>query len=395
MRRMPWRRAGDGRERRAVRILAWPAFRKRAANPHAALLYEKLRDFGVEVEDWTPGRACLRSVDLWHLHHPESVVYLRSKLRSALTTLAFCALLSLARLRGIRILWTVHDLGSHDELHPRLEAWFWPFFVSRVDAYLCLSDGGCRQARERFPGLRRLPGFTVPHGHYRDAYPNQVSRAEARRALGLPDDSKVLLHFGLMRPYKNAPHLIRTFRQLPQTDAVLVLAGRPYDGIVEREVRQSADGCPRVRLLLRWVPLAEVQHLFVASDFVVLPYRRILNSGTVFLALSFGRPVLVPDKGAMREQQERFGSEWIRLYSGELSAGDLAEAMQWATATVRAAPPDLAGLDWESLARQTHAVYETLLADGQPVRRSGTSPLVSMAAPELTEDQAPFERGGE
>ena len=113
---MPWRRAADCRERRPVRILAWPAFKKRAANPHAALLYEKLCDFGVEVEDWTPGRAWLRSVDLWHLHHPESVVYLRSNLRSTATTLAFCALLSLARLRGIRILWTVHDLGSHDEL---------------------------------------------------------------------------------------------------------------------------------------------------------------------------------------------------------------------------------------------------------------------------------------
>ena len=97
----------------------------------------------------------------------------------------------------------------------------------------------------------------------------------------------------------------------------------------------------------------------------------------------------------MREQQERFGSEWIRLYSGELSAGDLAAATRWATATVRTAPPDLAGLDWESLARQTHAVYETLLADGQPVRRSGTSPLVRMAPPELTEDQAHFKRGGD
>ncbi|MGH6886495.1 MAG: glycosyltransferase, partial [Geminicoccales bacterium] len=199
----------------------------------------------------------------------------------------------------------------------------------------------------------------------------------------------------LVRPYKNAPHLIRTFRQLPQSDAVLVVAGRPFDEVVEREVRCSADGCPRVRLLLRWVPLAEVQHLFVASDLVVLPYRRILNSGTVFLALSFGRPVLVPDKGAMREQQERFGSEWIRLYSDDLSAGDLTEATRWATATVRTAPPDLAGLDWESLARQTHAVYEALLADGQPVRSSATSPLVSMAPPELAEDQVPFERGGE
>ncbi|MGH6898393.1 MAG: glycosyltransferase [Geminicoccaceae bacterium] len=364
MRRVAWRRAVDGGDGRPVKVLAWPAFRKRASNPHAALLYERLRDLGVEVEDWTPGRACLRSADLWHLHHPETVVYLRSSLRSALTTLAFCALLALARLRGIRILWTVHDLGSHDELHPKLEAWFWPFFVSRVDAYVCLSDGGCRQARERFPGLRERPGFTVPHGHYRDAYPNQVSRAVARRTLGLPEDAQVLLHFGLLRPYKNAPHLIRTFRELPQAKAILVMAGKPYDGIVEREVRLSADGCPRIRLLLRWIPLAEVQYLFVASDLVVLPYRRILNSGTVLLALSFGRPVLVPDKGAMREQQRRFGSEWIRLYSGELSARDLSEAAAWATSTVRAAPPDLAGLDWESLAQKTQAVYEALLAAG-------------------------------
>jgi beta-1,4-mannosyltransferase len=127
--------------------------------------------------------------------------------------------------------------------------------------------------------------------------------------------------------------------------------------------------------LLRWVPRAEVQHLFVASDLVVLPYRRILNSGTVLLALSFGRPVLVPDLGAMREQQERFGAEWVRLYSGDLSARDLARAMVWATNTDRAAPPDLAGLDWESLARQTHDVYQTLLAtpDGQLVCDPGTA----------------------
>ena len=301
-------------------MLAWPAFRKRDANPHAALLCERLRDLGVAVDDWTPARAALRAVDLWHLHHPESVVYLRSRLRSTLTTLAFCALLALARARGTRILWTVHDLGSHDRLHPTLEAWFWPFFVSRVDAYVCLSEGGPRLARERFPGLRGRPGFTVPHGHYRDAYPNQVSRAQARRALGLPEQARVLLHFGLVRPYKNVPHLIRTFRELPQSEAVLLVAGKPYDAIVEREVRLSAEGCPRVRLLLRWISPAEVQHLFVASDLVVLPYRHILNSGTVFLALSFGRPVLVPDKGAMREQRKRFGPEWVRLYAGDLCA---------------------------------------------------------------------------
>jgi hypothetical protein len=78
----------------------------------------------------------------------------------------------------------------------------------------------------------------------------------------------------------------------------------------------------------------------------------------------------------MQEQQDRFGAEWVRLYSGDLSARDLTRAMAWATNTERAAPPDLAGLDWESLARQTHEVYQALLAaaDGQLVCGPGTAP---------------------
>jgi glycosyltransferase involved in cell wall biosynthesis len=291
-----------------MKILAWPAFRKEAANPHAALLYRELCRLGVEVEDWTPARACLRHADLWHLHHPDTVIYRRSRLYSLLGTLLFCALLSLARLRGTRILWTIHDLDNNDGLHRHLEPWFWRLFLPRVDAYLCLTEGSRHQARRRFPQLERLPGFVVPHGHYQDAYPDRMSRDEARRRLGLPLEATVLLHFGLMRPYKNVPYLIDRFRELTNESYILLVAGEPYDSTVEREVRRSADGCSRVRLLLRWIPPDEVQRLFAASNLVVLPYRRVLNSGVTTLALSLGRPVLAPDKGTMRDQQDRFGS---------------------------------------------------------------------------------------
>jgi hypothetical protein len=117
----------------------------------------------------------------------------------------------------------------------------------------------------------------------------------------------------------------------------------------------------------------------------------------VFLALSFGRPVLVPDKGAMREQQERFGADWVRLYEGELGPRDLTDATAWATGTQRAAAPDLAGLDWESLARQTLAVYRELRATprGTLARGVRTRPAIGFATPELAEDQAPFERDRE
>ena len=112
-----------------LRVLAWPAFRTRAGNPHLPLLYDHVRLLGIKVEDWTILRGLLGRADLWHLHFPDAVVYPRSTLKSALGTALFCMLLQLARWRGTRILWTVHDLGSHDQLHPRVEAWFWGVFV--------------------------------------------------------------------------------------------------------------------------------------------------------------------------------------------------------------------------------------------------------------------------
>ena len=351
-----------------LRVLAWPAFRKRAANPYGALLAHELIALGVRVDDWTPWRALWRPGDLWHLHHPETVVYRRTRAGAVLDTIAFLALLALARLRGSRILWTIHDLGSNDALHPRLEAWFWRAFIPRVDAIICLSKRSRTMAFERFPGLLGRPLHIVPHGHYRDAYPHTMTRAAARQQLALPPEATVLLHFGLLRPYKAVPHLIDTFRALPARAAILLVAGRPFDATVEREIRSAAHAAADVRLDLRWIPPDEVQRYFVASDLVVLPYRRILNSGGLMLALTFARPVLVPDLGAMRDQQETFGPKWVRLYTGELTATELSAAIEWAHVTPRRAI-DLNRFGWRDLARHTWTVYQEI-ASGFPQSRS-------------------------
>ncbi len=342
-------------------MLAWPAFRKQAANPHAALLARELIAMGTRVVDWTPLRALLRPRDLWHLHHPEGVVYRRSLAGSLFETIAFLGLLWLARLRGTRILWTMHDLGSNDGLHPRLEAWFRRAFIPAVDAVICLSERGRAMAFERFPALIGRPAHVVPHGHYRDAYPRTMTRETARRQLALPQEATVLLHFGLMRPYKNVPHLIRRFGAMPRPGTVLLVVGKPFDSAIEREVRDAAQGASNIRLDLRWVPPEDVEAFFTASDLVVLPYRRILNSGAVMLALTFARPVLVPDLGSMREQQAAFGADWIRLYAGDLRSEDLETACAWANAR-RAREPDLARGDWAEIARRTREVYVTVLS---------------------------------
>jgi beta-1,4-mannosyltransferase len=348
-------------QQRHLRILALPAFRRRTANPFQALLYERVQTRNVEVREWSFARALWARVDLWHLHHPDTVVFPRRLWQSLAETVLFRLLLLIARWRGIRILWTVHDLDSSDGLHPRLEAWFWSYFLPRIDGYVCLSASGRRLALQRFPALARLPGFLTPHGHFRDAYPNEVTREEARRLLDLPARATVLLHVGLIRPYKDVPRLIRTFLDVMSADVLLVIAGRAHDPGLEAEIRALAAGCPRIRLFLRWIGFEETQHFFAACDLVVLPYRRILNSGTLMLALSFRRPVLVPDRGALREQQERFGDDWVRLYANGLDPDDLDQAAVWARSTARR-PLDFSGLDWDTLARQTRHIYDAVLA---------------------------------
>jgi hypothetical protein len=96
----------------------------------------------------------------------------------------------------------------------------------------------------------------------------------------------------------------------------------------------------------------------------------------------------------MREHRETFGPEWVRLYSGDLSAGALGTAITWATDTVRTVPPDLGELDWSNLAQKTQTVYEALLAmpTGRLARRSG---VMGMGAPTRSKAHAPAERGRE
>ena len=355
------------------RVLAWPAYRKRAANPHAALLADAIRAQGGDIEDWTPLRALSRPADLWHLHHPDTVVYPRRTLRALLGTGLFALLLAIARRRGTRVLWTVHDFDNNDGLHPRIERHLWRFFLPRIDAAICLTEGGVEQARRRFPALRCIPVRAIPHGHYRDVYADTVSEAGARERLGLPAQAPVLLHFGLMRPYKNVPLLVERFAAMDDPEAILVLAGQAYDASVAAEIRDAARGHERVRLHIERVAADEVQLYFRAADLVVLPYRRIVNSGALFLALSFERPVLVPDLGNMAEHARTFGSDWVGLYEGELTSEALADAVRRARRPARA-PLDLDALGWDRVATRTIAFYDALTSPAaRPSAPSGPS----------------------
>src|SRR4029077_19893279 len=101
-------------------------------------------------------------------------------------------------------------------------------------------------ARTAMPGGRRPPAV-VPHGDYIGCYPDDVPAAEARRALGLGAEERVLACFGQLRAYKGVGALLAAFTELTDPRLRLVVAGKPATDADALRVLAAAQRDPRVR----------------------------------------------------------------------------------------------------------------------------------------------------
>ena len=338
--------------------MAWPAFR--SENPYNVRLYGELAGQGIAVSDFSPRKLLLKPPAVFHVHWPEITINQPSAPRALLRGVAFLCLLGLARLRGCTVVWTVHNLQSHERLHPALERAFWTLFLRLVSGFITLTEGGRRAALSRYPVLRGRPGFVVPSGHFRGICPDTVTDSEARAALGLPGGALVCGFLGQVRPYKNVTHLVRSFRSMADERTHLVVAGRPDTAATAADIVRAAGDDPRIVLALEHIADERVQLYLRSCDLVVLPFSDVLNSGSALLALAFDRPVLVPLLGSMGELQALAGSDWVRTYTGELTPGELATALRWARVTRRTRCDELEALDWRLIARRTLDAYRAL-----------------------------------
>ena len=152
---------------------------------------------------------------------------------------------------------------------------------------------------------------TVIRHPINDAFPDtELTPEEAKRSLGLREEEKAILFLGRIRPYKGIEYLLDAFKQLlsdEQANYRLILAGEPKKGSEEylQEIRRSAETeFDRGRIISRiqFIPDEEMEVYLKGADVLVLPYKEIFQSGILFLAYSFGLPVVATDVGSFREE---------------------------------------------------------------------------------------------
>jgi len=333
------------------------------------MVYRALQAKGIEITEYHPHRAAFSRWDIVHIHWPESV-FDHTLLEAIPTTESLLWATARAQKKGAKLLWTVHNLRAHEYKHTHHEEHFWRRFLRQLDGIVALTATGLEAAQQRFPELRDVASWVVPHPHYRGQYADTLSRAEARARLGLHATAKVLLVFGRMYEYKDVPALLRAFRELgPAEDVVVLVAGRPRSPEITQDFRRVAEGNPRIHFHLRFIAPEETQWFFRAADLVVQPYREILNSGTALLALSFDRPVLLPHHGAGIDLHNDLGKPWVHSYSGTLTGNTLRETLAVAkTLPERTNGEHVAHLDPEVVGNAMARVFEELVSPPNGVR---------------------------
>ena len=214
------------------------------------------------------------------------------------------------RRRGTAIAWTAHDLFRHDLETDGRELGFMRGLGALSDVVIV----HCEAARDAMAETLALDAAgrarlrVIPHGHYAGVYPDEIGREEARDRLGLPSDARVIAFVGWVRPYKGVTELLEAFAALVEPDARLVIAGRALDDAYAGRVAAQAAADDRVRLDLGFVPDEQLQVYLRAADVVATPFLEIFTSGSVLLAMSFGKAVIAPRRGCVAETVDERGA---------------------------------------------------------------------------------------
>lgn len=299
-------------------------------NPYQALLIQALQAQGIDAVPAAKSKHAglfarifvlhkfinlSDKMDVLHIHWVSSWFNPGQKTRSGffsqavsviMSSLVICEL-ALLKLRGVKLVWTVHNLVKHERHGVSRELFFCRILARLVDQMIV----HCPEARDLVMQAYRLSDgdkiTSIPMGNYM-CYENAISPAEARDRLALDPANRVFLFFGMIRPYKGILQLIEAFKLLDDSQARLLIVGSSRTKDFEQQVEQAAQADARIQLILAYVPDEDIQLYMNAADVVVLPFEDVLSSSSVVLAMSFGKTVIAPPIGCVADTLEGTGN---------------------------------------------------------------------------------------
>ena len=231
--------------------------------------------------------------------------------------------------------------------------------LEKMDAVIVHSEHGAARLRDEL-GLDAERIHVIPHGAF--DYLTRLPDEKPLPAELAEVEGPVVLFFGLLRPYKGVELLIEAFQNVEGAELWIVGMPRMPLGPL-RELASEVRG--RVRFVPRFVDDSEIPAFFRRADIVALPYREIDQSGVLYTALAFGKPMVLSSVGGFAEIAAEGAARAVPANAPvELAAAiqELLDKPEERERLAQAARAAAAGrYAWDSIAEQTLTLYRQLL----------------------------------
>lgn len=365
-----------------MKILVYP----KDVNPYQELLYEKLRKkkniFITYLETeflnshtlsliLLPYRLIkyrLKHYKIFHLHfiYPFGFSIISKLFQNFLTraffSIYFVLFLKLVILLNFKLIWTVHE-AIPIEKEPINGVWARRFLSKLCDAKIVHAKSTIEEMQKL--GIDTKNTYINPIGSYIGIYKNSITEESARKYFEFNEKDFVFLFFGLIKPYKGVEDLLETFKQLikKRKNVRLLIAGKCRNKDIKMKLdNYKIDLKEGVKIYTEFIENDEIQYYFNCADVVVFPFKKITTSSTVILALSFGKPIICPKIGNLKELPDNLG-----FFYKPGSKEALLDCMENAILNKEKLKKmgknsfDYANsLSWDKIAEKTHKIYKNL-----------------------------------
>ena len=328
---------------RRIRVLQSFPEPRPTTNPYLIQLVASLPE-DVEVVTFSWFRALLGRWEVFHVHWPETLLHGRTPMRALVHQILGLAVLLRIKVTRRALVRTMHNLAPHEQ-RSRRARWILAMFDRWTTLTIDLSAVTI--------GALGRPSLLIPHGDYADWFAGQKREAEV---------SGRLLFFGMIRPYKQVPALVSAFVALSDPDLSLRIVGQPHSAELAAAIETARAGDGRVTIEFGHASDARLVAEVTSAEVVVLPYREMVNSGAALLALSLGRPVIVPESVTTADLAAEVGPGWVELLNTaepQVSSATLADALHRlrSAASQRSTAPNLQARGWATIGAAHAAAY--------------------------------------
>lgn len=343
------------------RILVYPAWKD---NNYYKQLYKSIPN----VEYTTYNGAFFTLLKNFHIHKPD-IIHLHwltayfaiDKSWSFKFLLRyFFSLADIVVLKAttnVKVVWTVHNLYEHETKHEKMEVLAKQLVALLSDKIIVLGASAKALIEKTYKADKKKI-IVSSHGHFNDVFPKiALSKEECRKELDIPTDKTIFLFPGTAKEYKGISILIDAFTKWANKKSVLIIAGKVSDEKIVMKAKKNKN----ILLHNLYISDSDLPKYFLAADWIIVPYKRILTSATILTAMGLGCAVIAPAMGTIPDYLDEMGGVVYNAKEKDCVLLSLSKSLLLNHSEMGNYNRNKALLfNWESIANQTKEIFNNL-----------------------------------